>query len=116
MSTAHYTAWITIDASCLETGITDVTVMTDEIHGYTVEDKGTEVPIWVSAGKIAFYSETGVDHRGGHEQIIRCAEEILTENGWKLTKRTWEPVETGYIATVCPSVTAPAWAPDGCCV
>ncbi|MGH3415852.1 MAG: hypothetical protein ACRDSS_05255 [Actinocrinis sp.] len=96
----HYTAWITTDASALPHGNIDVTVMADEITGYTGANEQT--PVWGSTGDQVFYAETDVDAgEGDRVNLLDKVEKILTDAGYSVG--TWDGVDTGYVATVTHS-------------
>lgn len=91
----HFTAWLTTDSSCLAGDVCDVVVLEDELLGEADDPRA-----WASTSKEHFQVETSVDARDGeHADAIAEAGELLEAAGWRIVG-CWEPVGTGYTATV----------------
>lgn len=95
----RFTAWITTDATCLKTENSDVTVLVDQITGYSEGEYGEEVAKWESTGPEVFSAVTTAPASGDDKDAIDQAEDLLRDAGWRITS-TWEAVPTGYIASV----------------
>jgi hypothetical protein len=95
----HFTAWITTDASAVDSGHCDVIVLTDRITGYREGNDGDEIPEWESIGPQVFSAVTTIPCDGDHQAAIDESETLLNSAGWSRISN-WEAVPTGYIATV----------------
>jgi hypothetical protein len=100
MTATHFTAWLTVDTTCLTGPVCDVAVLQDEAVSYRADQDGTESPVWGSTGDPLFHADTTVDAKDGdHDDAIKQAKELLDNAGWTITG-DWDTVDTGYIATV----------------
>ncbi|PBC72309.1 MULTISPECIES: hypothetical protein [unclassified Streptomyces] len=96
MTTTHFTAWLTTDASCLDQPNIDVTVLEDELIGDNPANDGA----WSSQGDPLFHAVTGVpaaDSSTGRAE--KEAQSLLEAAGWTV-EGDWEPVPTGGVVTV----------------
>ncbi len=101
MTARHFTAWLVNTPSALDQPCMDVTILEDEIIGYT-EVFGEQQPSWsTDSGKApAFYAITTVDAQDGDDEDgCTEAEDLMSVAGWR-TAGKWEAVDTGYIVTV----------------
>jgi len=94
----HFTAWLVNDASALETGCMDITILQDELIG---EDPADERNWSCDAGKPApFHAVTTVDATDGDvDDAITEAKDLMEQAGWSITG-SWDAVDNAYIVTV----------------
>ena len=98
--TAHHTAWLTNDPTCLSQPNVDLVILADTPIGHTVDDAGSETPTWGSIGDPIYTAITGTDARDGDiTDAIREADTLLTAAGWARSG-DWEATTSSYIATV----------------
>ena len=101
MTATHFTAWLVNDPSALDQSCMDITILEDEIIGYT-EVYGEQEPTWSTdtSKPTAFYAVTTIDARDGDaEDGCNEAEDLMHEAGWR-TIGKWDAVDNAYIITV----------------
>lgn len=94
----HFTAWLVNDASALDTGCMDITILQDMLIG---EDPADERNWSCDAGKpTAFHAVTTVDAKDGDiDDAIAEARDLMEAAGWQIAG-DWDAVDNAYIVTV----------------
>jgi len=101
MTVRHFTAWLVNDASALDQPCMDVTILEDQVIGYT-EVYGEQQPSWSTdtSKPTAFYAVTKVDACDGDaEDGCDEAEDLMRDAGWRVVGN-WEAVDNAYVVTV----------------
>jgi hypothetical protein len=94
----HFTAWLVNDASCLDQGCMDISILEDLLLTNDGDDDGD----WATdAGKpAAFYAVTTVDAKDGDiDDAITEARHLMENAGWRIVG-DWDATPNAYTVTV----------------
>jgi hypothetical protein len=94
----HFTAWLVNDASALDQGCMDITILEDQLVGGDPDNDGD----WSTdtSKPTAFYAVTTVNAEDGSLSDGRNeAETLMEQAGWRIAG-DWDAVDNAYIVTV----------------
>lgn len=102
MNLQHFTAWLTIDAGCLDQSNADVMILEDMAITASGPDGTIQEGDWAcDAGKSrVFYAITSQDAKEGDmDKAMEEAESLMSQAGWS-TVGKWQAADNAYTITV----------------